>query len=208
MDTKTIQFTSGRGPAECEWVVYKVYGFFEKKCVSNNIKIGSKEIVQGKEDKCFQSITITILGKNLDEFISSWIGAILWKGNSIFRKNHKRKNWFIACNVIEINKALILNTNDLTIQTMRSSGPGGQHANKVSSAIRVIHKPTGIIAVASDNRSQLQNKKLAIERLKAKIDLKNNQNNELVIEKKWTNHLQIERGNPSLTFTGKKFKLI
>ncbi len=207
MNTKTIQFTAGRGPSECEWFVYKAFNYFEKKCQNSNIKVAIKEMIRGKYDNCFQSITIEIKGEQVATFIQPWLGSIQWIGNSPFRKNHKRKNWFIGCNQINTETALSLKSKDLLFQAMRSSGPGGQHANKVSSAIRVIHKPTGIMAVSSDSRSQLQNKKLAIARLQEKIEAKNRKQKEETIEQKWNNHLQLERGNASLVFKGEKFKL-
>ena len=89
---------------------------------------------------------------------------------------------------------------------MRSSGAGGQHVNKVSSAIRATHLPTGIQVVAMDSRSQHQNKKLAYERLLVKIREKHFESlktNELT---QWKNQMQIERGNPVRTFVGSDFK--
>jgi len=78
--------------------------------------------------------------------------------------------------------------------------------NKVNTAVRATHIPTGISVFAQDYRSQLENKKLAIERLKEKIlrlELKKLENQ---MQEKWKNHLQVQRGNPIRSFKGTGFK--
>ena len=62
---------------------------------------------------------------------------------------------------------------EVQIQTMRGSGPGGQHRNKVETAVRITHIPTGITVTATEHRSQLRNKKLALERLQKRLNARN-----------------------------------
>ncbi|HJS01239.1 MAG TPA: peptide chain release factor-like protein, partial [Flavobacterium sp.] len=81
-----------------------------------------------------------------------------------------------------------------------------QHVNKVSSAIRATHIPTGIAVVSMDSRSQHQNKKLATERLKQKIEENNLNQFKNQEQNTWTNQMQIERGNPVRVFQGSDFK--
>ena len=89
---------------------------------------------------------------------------------------------------------------------MRSTGPGGQNVNKVNSADRAIHTPTGVQVVAMDSRSQHQNKKLAIARLKEKVMETNRQQLKTMELNQWENHLSLERGNPIRVFKGTDFK--
>lgn len=89
---------------------------------------------------------------------------------------------------------------------MRSSGAGGQHVNKVSSAIRATHIPTGIAVVSMDSRSQHQNKKLATERLMQKLAQNNVAQLKSQFKNTWMNQMQIERGNPIRTFAETDFK--
>ena len=107
---------------------------------------------------------------------------------------------------IEQEQTVELQSHEIKYQAIRSSGPGGQHVNKVNTAVRAIHKPTGLAVVSMDSRSQVQNKKLATERLIVK--LKDYQINELAKQatEDWTQHLNIERGNPVKTFNGTDFK--
>ncbi|WP_413511929.1 peptide chain release factor-like protein [Myroides odoratus] len=95
---------------------------------------------------------------------------------------------------------------DLVYQPIRISGVGGQHVNKVSSAIRIIHIPSGLQLVAMDSRSQHQNKKLAKKRLLEKLKQRNENTLELKEKQNWLNQLQINRGNSIRTFIGSHFK--
>lgn len=207
MKTKIIQITSGRGPAECCWVVAKVLKFLIKEIENNQIKYEVIHRETGSENGTIQSVTLQLQGKNLDLFLKDWLGTIQWIGNSTFRKYNRRKNWFIGCFEVEHTHTLTISTNEIQFQAIRSSGPGGQHVNKVSSAIRALHIPTGIQVVAMDSRSQHQNKKLAIQRLQQKLADHNLEQLKKGEKDQWENHLSIERGNPIRVFKGTDFKI-
>jgi len=203
---RIIQITAGRGPAECTWVVAQVL----KKVLEEANELELETILlqreAGIENGTVETASIAVKGKNVDQFVNSWVGTIQWIGQSQFRALHKRKNWFIGIFEIDKQKFVSFSEKDIQYQAMRSSGAGGQHVNKVSSAIRAIHLPTGIAVVAMDSRSQHQNKKLATERLLKKIEdekilqLKNH------VGKQLENQLNIQRGNPIRVFTGSDFK--
>ena len=203
---KIIQITAGRGPAECTWVVAQVLKKVLEEARDQGLETVLLHRESGEENGTVETASIAIKGKNADQFANSWIGTIQWVGQSQFRKMHKRKNWFIGIFEIEPQKNAKFSENDIQYQAMRSSGAGGQHVNKVSSAIRATHIPTGIAVVAMDSRSQHQNKKLATERLIKKLEdekllqLKNH------VGKQWENQLNVQRGNPVRVFTGTDFK--
>ncbi len=206
METKTIQISAGRGPLECCWVVAQVLKFFLEEVKNNQIEYTILNKQNGMENGTVQSVTLSLTGNSLDLFLSQWIGTIQWIGKSQFRKYHKRKNWFIGVYELQQVRSQKIAMYDIYYQTMRSQGKGGQHVNKVNTAVRAIHKPTGLAVVSMDSRSQVQNKKLATERLIVK--LKGYQINELAKQatEDWTQHLNIERGNPVKTFNGTDFK--
>ncbi len=166
---KIIQITSGRGPAECSWVVAQVLKTFLEEANDKNIKTTLLQRETGIENGTVETATILLKSNHLDEFVNSWIGTIQWIGQSQFRKFHKRKNWFIGIFEVDKSTTTEIAEKDIQYQAMRSSGAGGQHVNKVSSAVRATHVPTGISVVAMDSRSQHQNKKLATERLLQKF---------------------------------------
>ncbi|CAL2057851.1 peptide chain release factor H [Tenacibaculum sp. 190524A05c] len=207
METKTIQFTAGRGPAECTWVVAKVLKTFIKNSSNAGISYTILHQEKGVENGTVQSVSLQLKGQNLTLFLKDWLGTIQWIGKSTFRKYHKRKNWFIGCFELKELKTLEVFERDIEFQAIRSSGPGGQHVNKVSSAVRAKHIPTGVQVLVSESRSQHQNKKLAINRLKEQLANYNIQQLQKNIQDEWENHLNLERGNPVQIFTGTDFKI-
>ncbi len=207
MKRKIIQITAGRGPAECHWVVAQVLKVFIKELVMEGIDYVVIQKVQGVQNRTLSSVILEIVGDELERFLEPWLGTIQWIGQSPFRKFHKRKNWFVGMAEFVGQNTVLWNENEIRFETFRSSGAGGQHVNKVESAVRAIHVPTGKTVVARDSRSQHQNKKLAMLRLKAVIE-----NYQLIDfeddkQDKWLEHCQLERGNPVRVYEGRNFKL-
>lgn len=203
---KIIQITAGRGPAECTWVVAQVLKKILEEAQDKNIETVLLQREVGQENGTVETATIAVKGNDAAVFASSWLGTVQWIGQSQFRKMHKRKNWFIGVFEIEAQKNVSISQNDIQYQAMRSSGAGGQHVNKVSSAIRATHIPTGIAVVAMDSRSQHQNKKLATERLLKKMEDENLRQLKNHVGSQWENQLNIQRGNPVRVFIGSDFK--
>ncbi|TYA78604.1 peptide chain release factor H [Seonamhaeicola marinus] len=207
MNAKVIQITSGRGPVECCWVVAKVLKYVMEALKAAKIEYQLLHSVKGVENGTLQSATIQLKGKNLEDFLNDWLGTVQWIGKSSFRKFHKRKNWFVGIYEVETKAELSLKESDIKFQAIRSSGPGGQHVNKVSSAIRATHIKTGLQVLVMDSRSQHQNKKIAIKRLQERIAEHNNETLKAEVQHKWENHLNLERGNPVRVFEGSDFKV-
>ncbi|MWB94250.1 peptide chain release factor H [Flavobacterium sp. GA093] len=203
---KIIQITAGRGPAECTWVVAQVLKKVLEEAQEQQLETVLLQREVGQENGTVETATIAVKGREAERFVNSWIGSVQWIRQSQFRKMHKRKNWFIGIFEIVPQKNNSISENDIQYQAMRSSGAGGQHVNKVSSAIRATHIPTGIAVVAMDSRSQHQNKKLATERLLKKLANETLQQLKNHVGKQWENQLNIQRGNPVRTFTGTDFK--
>ncbi|MNN25365.1 Peptide chain release factor 1 [compost metagenome] len=89
---------------------------------------------------------------------------------------------------------------------MRSSGAGGQHVNKVSSAVRATHLPTGLMVQVMDTRSQLQNREIAVLRLEEQLIALEQLEKAAVENQRWKDQIAIERGNSKRIFIGHKFK--
>ena len=203
---KIIQITSGRGPAECTWVVAQVLKKVLQEAESFNLKATVLQHEAGSENGTVASAMVQIIGNEADEFVASWVGTIQWIGKSTFRKFHKRSNWFIGIFEVEAINTKAFSEKDIQYQAMRSSGAGGQHVNKVSSAIRATHIPTGISVVSMDSRSQHQNKKLATARLMLKLNEAQLDVLKQQFQNQWMNQMAVERGNPIRTFEGSDFK--
>ena len=201
-----IQITAGRGPAECSWVVAQVLKRFLEETKMKGLKHIIIHREKGNLNGTVKSVTIRLAGENLEAFLATWLGTIQWIGISTFRKYHKRKNWFIGAFELKQMQTMNVNDNDISFQTMRSTGPGGQNVNKVNSAVRAIHKLTGVQVVAMDSRSQHQNKKIAIARLKEKVNEVNLEQIKSRMTDEWENHMNLQRGNPIRVFKGTDFK--
>jgi peptide chain release factor len=199
MKKMIIQITSGKGPAECCRVVARVQSLMLKQAKQQDIQIEVLENKAGELNGTLLSATMMATGHNLDTFVKEWTGTIQWIAQSPYRKYHKRKNWFVGVATFDVKELMQWNSKDVNLETCKSSGPGGQNVNKVETAVRGIHLPSGIQVMAMDTRSQLENKKLCLARLEAKVLVW--QTEQLVEQQQnqWMKHYLLQRGNPVKT---------
>lgn len=203
---KLIQITSGRGPLECQWVVAKVLKTFLEEAIQNKIDYEIIHRENGDENLTLKSVTLLLKGEELSLFLKNWVGSICWVGKSTFRKLHKRNNWFIGVFELENPEKIDFRERDIKFQTARSQGSGGQNVNKVNTAVRATHIPSRQSVFVQDSRSQLENKKLSVVRLKEKVMAMHVQQLEKKMRETWTLQIQVQRGNPVRTFSGTDFK--
>jgi peptide chain release factor len=199
-----LQISSGRGPKECNMAVRLVVDRVSFE--GSRVGVEVTEIEREEVDGLPCSLIVRLRGKDMDHLIDHWIGTICWVCKSPFRPLHKRKNWFVEVKMYHPSeKENVMDLKDVYFQTMRSSGAGGQHVNKVSSGVRATHVPTGVSVQVMDTRSQLQNKEIAIQRLVVRLrDLGRialNANK----EQKWKNQIEVRRGQAKRVFHGQKF---
>ena len=201
-----VQFTAGRGPVECAAACYVISRKFVDEI--QKIKLVPTVVDYESDDEFgFRSIIFKIdkaTDKEIDAIRSKWEGTIKFISiKNSFRPNHKRKNWFIGCNFFEVDDTKItFNMNDIKIELMRSSGPGGQNVNKVESCVRLTHIPTGITIKCIMTRDQKQNLKVAKEIMQAKLDSLNNAKKANIKNLFWMSHDSLERGGEIMIIKG------
>lgn len=201
-----LQVTAGQGPDECAWVVARIVDCLRAEAQKNGLSVRFMEAVPGNHSGTLKSILVALEGDQLDALIHSWQGTIQWIGTSPFRPHHKRRNWFVGIKAFEPPEKVIWQDRDIRIESLRSSGPGGQHVNKTESAVRVVHIPTGMSVVAQEERSQHMNKKLALSWLASRLKQAEHDASQLQQKERWTCHITLERGNPVRTYEGVSFK--
>lgn len=203
MEKQYIQITSGRGPVECCRVVVLVMQKIIEQAKHQGLEVEVIEHEDGPETGCMFSTTLSMSGDDIGKLKSEWEGSILWVAQkNSFRKWHRRKNWFVGVRFFKPLESQQIDERDIVYDTTRSSGPGGQNVNKVETAVRATHVPTGLSVLASDMRTQAQNKKLARERLLMKLSAIEEEKALAQTHTVWMNHNTLERGNPVKTFKG------
>lgn len=203
MEKYYIQITSGRGPVECCRVVVLVMQKIIEQAKSLGFNTEIIEHEDGPQDGCMFSATLSVASEDIAPFIKEWEGSVLWVAQkNPFRPWHRRKNWFVGVHFFKPMESNKTNDRDIVYETLRSSGPGGQNVNKVETAVRATHLPSGLSVLASDMRTQVQNRKLARERLVINLLVMEEEKQMRQTHDVWMNHNTLERGNPVKRFKG------
>ena len=196
MEKTYLQITSGRGPVECCRVVALVLEKILREAQKRKLRVEILEKETGPVKRTLLSVVVALEGAGCDVLADEWEGTVLWIARSPYRIHHRRKNWFVGVQTFLLSESREATEDDIRYETLRASGPGGQHVNKTESAVRAVHIPSGISVVASDQRSQWQNKKLATERLLVKLTAWNIEQAMIQAQTNWSNHNSLQRGNP------------
>ena len=196
MEKTYLQITSGRGPVECCRVVALVLEKILREAQKRKLSVEILEKETGPVNRTLLSAVVALEGASCDVLADEWEGTVLWIARSPYRIHHRRKNWFVGVQTFLLSESREATEDDIRYETLRASGPGGQHVNKTESAVRAVHIPSGISVVASDQRSQWQNKKLATERLLVKLTAWNIEQAMIQAQTNWSNHNSLQRGNP------------
>jgi peptide chain release factor len=194
-----LQLTAGQGPVECAWAVIKVLEKLRAEAESAGVEARTIELAPGPEAGTAHSVALSG-GEALESFANARRGTVLWIARSPFRPEHKRRNWFVGIEILEPVEETRFDPKEVRWETMRASGPGGQHVNRIESAVRLTHLPTGLQATAAEERSQHRNRKLALARLAKRIADRGEEQHTEAREKRWRAHQELERGNPVRVF--------
>ena len=166
-----VTLHSGAGGTEaCDWcsMLFRMYSRWIER---HGFSMEVLDSLEGDEAG-LKSVTFQVNGENAYGLLKSEMGIHRLVRISPFNAAGKRQTSFVSCDVmpdIEEDVDIEIRPEDIRIDTYRSSGAGGQHINKTSSAIRITHFPTGIVVTCQNERSQFQNKDKAFQELKIKL---------------------------------------
>ncbi len=166
-----LTFHAGAGGTEAQDWVAMLYRMYTRFCADQGFTVQVLDMLDGDEAG-IKSASILVSGENAYGYLKSENGVHRLVRVSPFDASGRRQTSFASLEVmpeIDDNIEVDIRPDDIEMQVFRSSGAGGQHINKTSSAVRLIHKPTGIVVSCQTERSQFQNRDTAMKMLKSKL---------------------------------------
>ena len=198
--TVHLLLSAGRGPEECTWALAGLLTRLEAEAAGRGLRTDRAETVAGEHRGTLRSALVRITGDDAEPFAASWSGTLCWQAPSPYRAGTGRKNWFvIARPVVTDVPRTSFDEADVEVVAVRTGGPGGQHRNKASTAVRATHRPSGQVVVADTERQFSLNRRLALRRLRERLERGDERAGRAVVTARWRVHDELVRGNPVRT---------
>lgn len=198
-----LQISSAQGPDECALAVALALKQIQKEAAALGVEATVAEQEPARRAGTLRSVLLSLDGDAAEQISHNWCGTLQWTCESPWRSGNGRKNWFIGVARYFFEDVVI--EGEIKFESLKSSGPGGQHVNKTESAIRATHLASGIVVKVQTERSQHANKRLAKLLIAHKLEQQQqNIHSEIKAQRRMFHH-QITRGNPVRTFKGPDF---
>lgn len=198
-----LQLSAGQGPDECALAVAKALPRLMVEAAVARVEVRVLEEESGVSRGTLRSVLLALQGEGAAALAEAWSGSLLWICASPYRPSNGRKNWFFGGALFAPPPASL--EGEIRFETLRSSGPGGQHVNTTDSAVRATHLASGISVKVQSERSQHANKRLALLLIARRLAECTEEANEQLRAERRLRHHRLERGNPRRTFRGERF---
>ncbi|MFC4149521.1 peptide chain release factor H [Micromonospora mangrovi] len=197
-----LLLSAGRGPRECAWALARLLPRLESDAARRKLTTGRVRTVPGDQPGTYRSVLVRISGADAGAFAESWSGTLCWQAPSPYRAGAGRKNWYVTARPCQVDTPrTVFREADVDVVACRTGGPGGQHRNKASTAVRATHRPSGIVVVVDTERHFALNRRTALELLRQRLDAGDEAAGRAVTAARWRLHDELVRGDPVRVFT-------
>ncbi|MGA4727069.1 peptide chain release factor H [Micromonospora taraxaci] len=192
-----LLLSAGRGPRECAWALTQLLHRLSAEGTRRGVTIEQVQAVPGDRPGTHRSVLIQISGVDAEAFAASWTGTLCWQAPSPYRTSTGRKNWYVTAQRPRLDAVpTTFSEADVDIVGCRTGGPGGQHRNKASTAVRATHRPSGIVVVVDEERQFSLNRRIALDLLRQRVEHGDEVARRAVTTARWRIHDDLVRGDP------------
>ena len=195
MNSWILQISAGTGPHEVRCFVYHLGQELLRQCHDQGLDVLS--VTSHGEESAPRSLEISCAG-TVPPALADMLGTHVLLAKNNQRGRRSRKRWFAGVSLHPAEEPLASvwpESDDLEISACRAGGPGGQHVNKTASAVRVLHRPTGVAVRAAGERSQAMNRKRAVARIAAILARRQRERGARNQRARRLSHYHFERGS-------------
>ncbi|MEO3744567.1 peptide chain release factor H [Plantactinospora sp. B5E13] len=193
-----LLISAGRGPQECAWALARLLSRLEADAGCRQLTTRRVETMPGDRPDTYRSALVEISGVGAETFAAGWTGTLCWQAPSPYRADTGRKNWYVIARPcqLDIPRTRFVEA-DVDIVACRTGGPGGQHRNKASTAVRATHRPSGLVVVVDTERQFSLNRRIALKLLRERIERGDELAERAAVTARWRIHDELVRGNPT-----------
>ncbi|MFF4892833.1 peptide chain release factor H [Micromonospora chersina] len=192
-----LLLSAGRGPQECAWALAMLLRRLEADAAGRGLTTRRVETVPGDRPGTFRSVLVRISGADAAAFAAGWTGTLCWQARSPYRAGNGRRNWYVTARPCQVDAPVsTFVETDVEVVAVRTGGPGGQHRNKASTAVRATHRPSGTVVVVDTERQFSLNRRIAVDLLRRRIAQADEATRRALTADRWRVHDELVRGDP------------